>query len=66
MLYFAEIVILLVVDTNRNHHWGMDRLDDGPSPQPDVTEATMFWVSGNNNTNETVLTRPADRLLGKN
>ena len=62
ILYFAEIVTLLVVDTNRYYHWGMDR----PSPQPDVTEAKMFWVSGNNNTNETVLMRPADRLLGKN
>jgi hypothetical protein len=44
----------------------MDRLDNGPSPQPDVTEAKMFCVSGNNNTNEIVLMRPADRLLGKN
>jgi len=26
----------------------------------------MFCVSGNNNTNEIVLTRPADRLLGTN
>jgi len=66
MLYFAEIVTLLVVHTNRYYHWGMDRLDDGPSPQPDVTDAKMFCVSGNNNTNAIVLTRPADRLLGKN
>jgi hypothetical protein len=44
----------------------MDRLDNGPSPQPDVTEAEMFCVSGNNKTNEILLTRPADRLLGKN
>ena len=35
-------------------------------PQPDVTESKMFCVSGNNNTNEIVLTRPADRLLGTN
>jgi len=45
----------------------MDRPDDGPSAQPDENEAKMFCFSGNNNTNETVLTtRPADRLLGKN
>lgn len=62
MLYFAEIVTLLVVDTNRHYHWDMDRLEDGPSPQPDTK---MFCVSGNNNTNVIVLTRPADRLLGK-
>jgi hypothetical protein len=66
MLYFAETVTLLFVDTNRYYHWGMGRLDDGPSPQPDVTEAKMFCVSGNKNTNEIVLKRPADRLLGKN
>jgi hypothetical protein len=42
MLYFTEIVTLLVVDTNRYYHWAMDRLDNGPSPQPDVTEAKMF------------------------
>jgi hypothetical protein len=66
MLYFTEIVRLLVVGTNRYYHWGMDRLDVGPSPQPDVTEAKMFCVSGNNNTNERVLSRPADRMLDTN
>ena len=38
LLYFAEIITLLVVETNRYY----DRLDDGPSPEPDVTEAEMF------------------------
>jgi hypothetical protein len=66
MVYFAKTVTLLVLDTNRYYHWGMDRPDDGPSPQPDVTEAKMLCVSGNNNTNDTVLTRSRDRLLGKN
>jgi len=39
LLYFAEIIILLVVETNRYYHDHRDRLDEGPSPQPDVTEA---------------------------
>jgi len=41
-LYFAEIITLLVVETNRYYHDYIDRLDDGPSPEPDVTEAEMF------------------------
>ena len=32
MLYFAEIVMLLVVQTNRYYHWCMDSLDEGPLP----------------------------------
>jgi len=27
---------------NRYYLWRMDSLDDGPSPQPDVTEAEIF------------------------
>ena len=42
LLYFAEIITLLVVETNRYYHDYIDRLDDGPSPEPDVTEAEMF------------------------
>jgi len=42
LLYFAEIITLLVVETNRYYHDHLDRLDDGPSPQPDVTEAEML------------------------
>jgi hypothetical protein len=41
-LYFAEIITLLVVKTNRYYHDYIDRLDDGLSPEPDVTEAEMF------------------------
>src|SRR5215510_12939908 len=42
LLYFAEIITLLVVETNRSYHDYIDGLDDGPSPDPDVTEAEMF------------------------
>ena len=42
LLYFAEIITLLVVETNRYHHDYKDRLDDGPSPEPDINEAEMF------------------------
>jgi hypothetical protein len=41
LLYFAEIITLLVVETNRYYHDHLDRLDEGPSPLPDVTEAEM-------------------------
>jgi hypothetical protein len=40
-LFFAEIITLLVADTNRYYHDHPDRLDQGPSPQPDVTEAEI-------------------------
>jgi hypothetical protein len=42
LLYFAEIITLLVVETNHYYHDYIDRLDDGPSPEPDVTEVEMF------------------------
>ena len=42
LLYFAEIMTLLVVETNRYYHDHLGRLDEGPSPQPDVTEAEML------------------------
>jgi len=42
LLYFAEILTLLVVETNRYYHNQLDRFDEGPSPQPDVTEAEML------------------------
>jgi len=40
-LFFAEIITLLVAKTNRYYRDHLDRLDRGPSPQPDVTEAEM-------------------------
>ena len=33
-----------MVETNRYYHDYIDRLDDGPSSEPDVTEAEMFVV----------------------
>ena len=42
LLYFAEIISLLVVETNRYYHQYLDTLDQGPSPVPDITEAEMF------------------------
>jgi hypothetical protein len=42
LLYFAEIITLLVVESNRYYHDHVDRLDEGPSPLPDMTEAEML------------------------
>ena len=42
LLYFAEIITLLVEETNRYYHDHHDKLDEGPSPLPDVTDAEMF------------------------
>jgi hypothetical protein len=43
LLYFAEIITLLVVN-NRYYHDYIDRLDGVPFPKPNVTEAEMyFW-----------------------
>jgi hypothetical protein len=40
-LFFAEIITLLVAETNSYYDDHLDRLEQGPSPQPDVTEAEM-------------------------
>jgi hypothetical protein len=42
LLFFAEIITLLVVETNRYYHQFLDNFDYGPSPQCEVTEAVMF------------------------
>ena len=42
LLYFTEIISLLLVETNRYYHNYTDSLKDGPSPLPDITEAEMF------------------------
>jgi hypothetical protein len=42
LLYFAEIIILLVVETNRYCHDHLDRLDERPSSQHDMTDAEML------------------------
>ena len=44
LLYFEEIITLLVVQTNRYYHDNLDRLDEGPSPLPDVTEAITIQM----------------------
>jgi len=42
LLFFAEIITLLLVETNRYYHQFLDNFDDGPSAQHEVTEAEMF------------------------
>jgi hypothetical protein len=42
LLCFAEIVTLLVVETNKYYYAHLDRLDEGLSPQPYMTEAKML------------------------
>ncbi|PNF24699.1 hypothetical protein B7P43_G17356 [Cryptotermes secundus] len=46
MLYFAGIIHLLVEETNRYYHQYIDRLQDGPSPRPDVANSKMFLFLG--------------------
>jgi len=41
LLYFAEIVTLLVLEMNRYYHQLLDNFENRPPP-PDVTEAEMF------------------------
>jgi len=41
LLFFAEIITLLVVETNRYYHQFLDNFEDRP-PQCEVTEAEMF------------------------
>jgi uncharacterized protein YcaQ len=38
----VEITALLVMETNRYYHGHFDRLDDRPSPLPDVIKAEML------------------------
>jgi len=42
LLFFAEIITLLVVETNRYCHQCLENSDDGPSPEREVTQAEMF------------------------
>ena len=42
LLFFAEIITLLVVETNRYYQQFLDSSDEGPPPQHEVTEAEMF------------------------
>jgi len=40
----VQIITLLVMETKRYYQGHLDRIDDGPSPLPDVTEAEMLVV----------------------
>jgi len=42
LLFFAEIITVLVVVTNRYYDQFLQSSDDGTSPQCEVTEAEMF------------------------
>jgi hypothetical protein len=46
MLYFAGIIRLLVEETNRYYNEYLNKLEDGPSPRPDVTDSEMFLFLG--------------------
>jgi len=41
LLYFADIITLLVMETNICYHGHLERIDDGPSALPYVTAAEM-------------------------
>jgi hypothetical protein len=41
-MFCAEVITLLVVETNRYYCQFLESSDDGPSPQREVTEAEMF------------------------
>ena len=41
-LYFAEIITLLVMETNRYYHGHLDRIDNIPLPLTDLNEAEML------------------------
>ena len=41
VLFFTEIITLLVVETNHYYHDCLDSTDEQHHPQPDVTEAKM-------------------------
>jgi len=42
LLFFAEIITLLVVETNRYYHQFLENSDDGHSPEREVTEVEIF------------------------
>ena len=42
LLFFTEIIIFLVVETNCYYHQLLENSDDGHSPEHEVTEAEMF------------------------
>jgi len=42
LLFFTEIITLLVVKVNRYYHQFLENSDDGHSPEHEVTEVEMF------------------------
>jgi len=44
LLFFTEIVTLLVVETNYYYHQFLDNFEDGPSLQHETTEAEMLLL----------------------
>jgi hypothetical protein len=64
LLYFAEIITLLVVEIKGYYHGDLDRIDDRPLSLSDVTDSEML-VSCAYNTIGTLHTGQTDRLLGK-
>jgi hypothetical protein len=46
MLFFVEVIRLLVVETNRYYHQYLDTHYQAPSPLPDVCESEMFLFLG--------------------
>ena len=42
LLFFSEIITLLVVETNRYYRQFLENPDNGPTPEREVTEAEMF------------------------
>ena len=46
MLFFAEFITLLVVNTNRNYHQFLDNFEDGPSPNVrwQKQKCLRFWL----------------------
>jgi len=66
LLFFAEIVTLLVVETNRYYHQFLENFDDGHSPEREVTEAEMFAFFGSDITYGTYSSRHTGGLLDGN
>ena len=63
MLFFAEIITLLVVKMNCYYHDCLNSTDEQHYLQRDVTEAEMFRVSGSDAIDGTYNSRQARGLL---
>ena len=63
MLFFFEIIQLLVEETNRYYHQYLDTLDEWWSSLPDVNCSGNVFVFGNNSADEAWSEGRAERLL---